>query len=355
MSPAPASLCLFRLSALGDVTHMLPVVRTLQTHWPQTQLTWVIGKLEHQLVRELAGVEFITFDKSAGRAAYRDLWRQLRGRRFDQLWHMQAALRASVATLGIRAKVKIGFDKARARDAQWLFTNRKIAANPRAHVLDGFFDFCTAAGLNQRELRWDLPVEPAAAMFAAEKLGDQPTLVINPCSSARANNYRNWRAERYASVAEHAVEQHGLQVVLTGGPAPAERAMAEEIQSHSNVPLLNLAGQTSIPQMLAVLARARAIIAPDTGPAHMGTAVGTPVIGLYATSNPARTGPYLSQEWTVNRYPQAVQQFLGKSVDEVRWGQRVRDPAALDLIEVADVCGRLDACLAAQASTGVSG
>lgn len=346
-TPAPESLCLFRLSALGDVTHMIPVVRTLQTHWPQTRLTWVIGKLEYQLVSQLDGVEFITFDKSQGRAAYRDLWRALRGRRFDMLLHMQAALRASVATLGIRAGVKIGFDKARARDAQWLFTNRKIAAHPRAHVLDGFFDFLEAAGLPERELRWDLPLEPQAAMFAAEVLGDKPALVINPCSSARANNYRNWRAERYAAVAEHAAEQLGLQVVLTGGPAAAEREMAAEIQSHTKLPLIDLAGQTSIPQMLAVLARARAIVAPDTGPAHMGTAVGTPVVGLYVTSNPDRTGPYLSREWTVNRYPDAVQQFLGKSVDEARWGQRVRVPEAVDLISVDDVCERLDACLAA--------
>ncbi|MDQ4147461.1 MAG: glycosyl transferase, partial [Pseudomonadota bacterium] len=59
----PESLCLLRLSALGDVTHVVPIVRTLQTHWSQTRLTWIIGRREAELVGDLPGVEFITFNK----------------------------------------------------------------------------------------------------------------------------------------------------------------------------------------------------------------------------------------------------------------------------------------------------
>jgi|GEM_PF-4085020 len=88
---APQSLCLLRLSAIGDCTHMLPIVHTLQRHWPQTRLTWIVGRTEAALVGDLPGVEFITFDKQAGLRAYLDLYHRLAGRRFDALLLMQVA------------------------------------------------------------------------------------------------------------------------------------------------------------------------------------------------------------------------------------------------------------------------
>ena len=94
---------------------------------------------------------------------------------------------------------------------------------------------------------------------------------------------------------------------------------------------------------MPLLAAAEFVIAPDSGPVHMATAAGTTVIGLYATSNPDRTGPYLSREYTVNRYPDAVRRYLGKEVEQLRWGQRVRHPEAMSLITVDDVIGKIDA------------
>ena len=74
----------------------------------------------------------------------------------------------------------------------------------------------------------------------------------------------------------------------------------------------------------------------------MATAVRTPVIGLYATSNPARSGPYLSRDLVVDAYGEAVARFLGKTPNEIRWGQRVRDPGAMDLIRLRDVNARIN-------------
>jgi hypothetical protein len=111
----PASLCILRLSAIGDTCHVVPVVRTLQRAWPATRLTWIIGRGEAQLMSLLPGVEFITIDKRAGWAAARTLRLALRGRRFDLLLHMQLSLRASLASTLIRARARIGFDLLRAR------------------------------------------------------------------------------------------------------------------------------------------------------------------------------------------------------------------------------------------------
>ena len=345
-SSTPNSVCILRLSALGDVSHIVPVVRTIQAQWPSTKITWIIGKLEHALVENIEDIEFIVFDKSRGWAANTEVWKQLRGRRFDVLLHMQAALRASVLSSRIRAKVKVGFDRARARDGQWLFTNRKIEARPNQHVIDGFFGFLDAIGINEHVKRWDIPISEQDEEFARSRLGDKPTLVINACSSSRARNFRNWRAERYAAVIDYAQKSYGLNIVLTGGPTDIEREMADSIVDKASDDVTNLVGQTTISQLYAVLAAARVVVAPDTGPTHLASAAGTPVIGLYASSNPLRTGPYNSRQWVVNQYPAAVEKYLHKSVDDVRWGQRVRDPAALDLLGFDQVIAMLDKVMA---------
>lgn len=345
LTEAPDSICLLRLSAIGDCCNAVPVVRTLQAVWPRTRLSWVIGRTEHQLLGDIPGVEFIPFDKSAGLAAWRRLRRQLRGRRFDVLLHMQFALRASLASLAVPADIRLGYDRARARERQWLFTNARAASHPRSHVVDGYFDLLAALGVERRVLRWDIPIPEEARRRLNELLPDGPVLAISPCSSLRANNYRNWRMERYAAVADYAAERHGLHVVLTGGPTDYERSAGQAVAAAARHPVTDLVGRTSLKALLALLQRSVAVVCPDSGPAHMATAVGTPVIGLFATSNPERTGPYLGREWIVNRYPQAVRRFLGASVEDVRWGRRVRDPRAMDLIGVADVTRRLDALM----------
>lgn len=331
-----------RLSAVGDVCHTLPVVRTLAAHWPETRITWIIGRLEASLIGDIAGIEFIIFDKAQGWRAHRQLRRQLAGRRFDLLLDMQVSLRASIASLNIRAPRRLGFDRPRARDFQSLFTNERIAPRAHEHVMDGLFGFADALGIHDHELLWGIPLSDADRAFAAEHIPDEtPTLVISPLSSPRLRNWRNWRLERYAAVADYAAER-GLNVILTGGPSAAERAAGESIVAQCRSAPLNLIGQTSLKQLFALIARARVVISPDSGPAHMATAAGTPVIGLYATSNPDRTGPYLSRQWVVNRYPEALKKFSGKTVREARWGERVRHPAAMDLIQVSDVTAMLE-------------
>ncbi len=344
LTAPPKNLCLLRLSALGDISHTLPILRTLQTAWPETRITWIIGKREHALVGDIPGVDFIIFDKSRRWAAYKDLFRALRGKRFDVLLHMQMSLRASLASLLIRADIRLGFDRARAGDMQWLFTNHKIAARQNQHVIDSFFGFTEALGISQREVHWDIPIPKSAVTFAAQQLGSHRYLAISPCSSMA---YRNWHSAGYAAVAEYAIKHHGLKVVLCGGHSVLERHYGAEIhamldQAGCSNGLLNLIGETDIKQLLAVLQRSVGLLSPDAGPAHLATAVGTPVIGLYACTNPERAGPYLSSEFIVNRYPEAIQGAYAKLPEQLPWGTRVKDPAAMELIQVGDVTHVLD-------------
>jgi heptosyltransferase I len=340
----PDTVCILRLSALGDTCHVVPVIRTLQRAWPGTKLTWIIGKAESRLMELIDGVEFITVDKRAGLAARRDLRARLRGRRFDVLLHLQLSIRASLVSRLVPATLRLGFDRARARELQWLFTNARIAPRSREHVLDSFFGFVEALGIRERTLRWDVPL-PADALEYAERLipDARPTLIISPCSS---HPLRNWRPESYAAVADHAVRRHGMRVILAGGPTALERLAGVGIENSAQVPLVNQIGRDTLPQMLALLARATALLTPDAGPAHMATMTGTPVIGLYAATNPARSGPYLSRRWCVNAYPQAALRFRGRPAERLPWTEKIEEPGVMDLIEVAQVTAKLDELLA---------
>jgi heptosyltransferase I len=338
---APEDLCVLRLSAIGDTCHALAVIRNLQDNWPDARITWVIGKTEAGLMGDIRDIEFITFDKSKGLRAYRDVGERLAGRTFDVGLCMHASMRANLLCRKIPARVRVGFDKARARDFQWLFTNERIRAAQGEHALEAMMGFARHIGARTTDLRWDIPVGNPERAFAQQHAGPR-TVVISPCSSQRSRNFRNWPVEHFVTVTRYLRDRLQANVVLTGGNSPLEKEYARVIADEAGA--TDLVGQTSLKQLFALIAAADVVICPDSGPAHMATAAGTPVIGLYATSNPDRTGPYLSRELCVNRYPDAVERYLGKRVEDIRWGQRVRHPDAMELITTSDVIGKIDDC-----------
>ncbi|GHC29175.1 heptosyltransferase I [Aidingimonas halophila] len=337
---------MLRLSALGDVCNLVPTIRALQRQWPDIRITWIIGKGEYSLLSGLSGVEFVVYDKATGLAGMRDIWRRLGDTRFDVLLHMQQALRASILSLGLKANLRIGYDKARAKDWQHWFTHRQLAPHSKAHVLESFMDFARLLGVDDTRLAWELPIPDAAADEARQLAGDQPYLLMSPCANPRLRNFRNWSAEGYAAVIEHAWSQHGLRTVLSGGNSPQEREMGTRIMSLSAPDaVIDAIGATSLKGLLALINQARAVIAPDSGPVHMANALHTPTVGLFATTNPVRAAPYCWRDYVVNRYPEAVRTFMHKSPDDITWGQRVRHPDAMSLISADDVIERLEALL----------
>jgi len=339
LTTPPEHICILRLSAIGDVTHVLPIVRSIQHQWPQTKISWIIGKLEYQLVGDIDGIEFFIFDKSAGWPAYKQLWQQLKDRRFDVLLHMQISLRASLASLCIRAPIRLGFDKARSKNLQSLFCNHFISAKKqRLHVLDVFFEFADALGIKEKRLEWNIPIPAQDSDSIHQQLDAQQAFIaINPCTSNRTQNWRNWDIESYAAIIDFVYEHYQLNTVLTGGPDALEKDYARQISQACQHKPIDKVGQTSLKQLCAIFQQSTLVIAPDTGPMHMANALGKPVIGLFATSNPLRTGPYSNLHNVVNMYPQALQNEYQKSVDQARWGKRVRNPQALQLIQLDDV------------------
>jgi heptosyltransferase I len=345
--PPLQHVCLLRLSAIGDTCHALAALRAFQAAWPETRFTWIIGKVEAKLMREiLPEIEFITFDKAA---TLRELWRLralLNRRRFDLLLDMQLSLRASLVSRLVHSPIKLGFDRPRARELQWLFTNAQIEPKAAEHVLDSFMGFVRACGIEPQPPHWNISLPPSALDYARSVIAEGfPTLLISPCSSHAT---RNWSAARYAAVADHAASVHRMRVVLVGGRSSEEARVGAAIVAAARTPLVNQIGKDTLPQLLGLMSQSTALLTPDSGPAHMASMVGLPVLGLYAATNPQRAGPYYSREWCVDKYDAAARKYLGMPAAQIPWTTKIERPGVMDLIELRDATEKLDALMLAR-------
>ena len=294
VGPPPREVCIVMLSAIGDAVHVLPVATALKRAWPETRTTWVIQPVPYALVRGHPAIDdFIVFHRHRGPGAWRgfaEFRRAVAGRRFDLLLGLQVYAKAGILTALTPADVKLGFDRARARDLQWLLTNRRIPPHPPQHVQDQYFEFVRWLGVDPEPIRWDLRLtdaerEAQAAFFAG--LGGPAMAVVVGTSKAE----KNWTAEGFARVLDAAAERHGLVPVLVGGPSEKERRIADEIRGRTRAPVVDALGD-DVRKVLWLVEGSALTLSPDTGPLHMSRAVGTPVVGLFGYTNPKRSGPY---------------------------------------------------------------
>lgn len=330
---SPQSICILRLSAIGDVCHTLAVVQAIQRQYPQAEITWIIGKTESMLMQGIPNVTLVPYDKKTGWKGILALWKQLRDKRFDYLLNMQTALRASILSLGIRAKQKVGFNRDRAREGQWLFTNKKVEQTASPHVLDGQMMFAKAIGVQDLRPTWNLPVSEEDLAYASQFIDKQrKNLVIAPCSSKKE---KDWSPENYGQIAQFALAQN-INVIIAGSPSAYEMEVTAKIQQLAPN-CLNLAGKTNLKQLVALIRQADLVLSSDSGPAHIATTQNTRVISLYAIHNPRRTGPYLDLDKVVSVYDQAVLESRGKPWDQLPWAASAKGDGLMNRISVEQV------------------
>jgi heptosyltransferase I len=300
----PREVAIVMLSALGDAVHVLPVVNALKRAWPETRITWVIQPLPQLLVAGHENVdEFITFRRRRGGEAWRsfvEISRALGGRRFDLLINLQVYLKAGLITSIAKADIKLGFDRRRARDMNWLFTTHRIPPRAVGHVQDQYFEFIEHLGIEPRPVEWRLRLteEERAAQRAFFDALDRPACGIVVGTSKPA---KNWAPDRYARLIEAIEVDYGMRPVLLGGPSAIERAAAERIMRETRGRPMDMLAD-DVRRVLWLLDGCDLVISPDTGPLHAARALDRPVVGLYGYTNPKRYGPYGRPEQVVDGY-----------------------------------------------------
>jgi heptosyltransferase I len=279
------------MSAVGDAVHVLPLLTALRAHAPDSRITWVLQPGAASLVRGHHAVdEIVEFDRARGWRAYRSIRAALATRPFDVVLALQVYFKAGLVTSFTRSSVKLGFDRARARDLNWLFTTHRIPAREGQHVQDQYFEFLDALDVPHGEPAWDLGPWPEERAWQAELLGryDRP---ITPIVVATSKPEKDWMPERWAEVADALWNDFGLQPLLVGGRSPRERSAEAEIMRRARVPVASALG-SGLRKLVGILDGAALVLSPDTGPLHMTVALGTPVISLMGYTNPKRVGPY---------------------------------------------------------------
>ena len=322
----PSSICILRLSSIGDITHMIPVIKTIQQNLPKSDITWVIGKNEYQLVKSIKKIRFIIIDKNKTIQSILNLKNTIKGERFDVLLHMQRSLRSKLLSLFIRADKKLNYSN--------------VKMPKETHVLDSFFYFLKHIGIQEVLLDWSLDIGIPNKINVD---GIRKYIVFNPFTSSRRFNYREWDLQNYEYVAEHLSKKYNLHSIMVGGNSDYEIESSKKLSSKNFIS--NLVGKTNLEELCTIIKGCEFYIGPDSGTLHIASMFSKPTLGLFATSNPKRTGPYQNQKYVINKYNEAIRIYKNTSIEKVKWGTRVRNKKAMSLINVEDVIKMVDKLL----------
>ena len=338
MSPTaptvPANICIVMMSAVGDAVHVLPVINALKRENPASRITWVLQPGPATLVRGHRSVDdIIIFDRSRGLRAFADAAAQMSRRRFDLVINLQVYFKAGIVTGFTRAPIKLGFDRARARDMNWLFTNRKIPASRVQHVQDQYFEFLYAMGVSPEPVDWDLGPWPQEREWQRQFVAaiDRPIASIVVATSKPE---KDWDPERWAEVADALHERFGMQVVLVGGRSRRELAAERIVMERTNHQPLSTLG-SGLRNLVSILDASALVLSPDTGPLHMSVALNRPVISLMGYTNPKRTGPYRRfQDLIIDAYGDPGEDYPISMENRAGRMERIKTKDVLDKIEI---------------------
>jgi heptosyltransferase I len=335
-------LLIVRLGAMGDILHALPAVTALRLAHPDWQIGWVVEPRWQALLE--AGTEGpkdqgtksvsdqgsrATQDRDSAmsvrnaamplvdrlhfapsrewkrhplssdtRKAIFDLRRELRAVDYNAVLDLQGAIRSAVIGRMSGCVRRIGEMHPREWPAQWLFTKRVVTHG--AHVIEQDLELASAvAGDALSVVAPQLPVDADAEAWCAAWLAStfsnaaRPIALITPGAGWGA---KRWPPERYAGVAAGLAER-GLHVVVNAGPG--EGTIAAAIATGGAVPVAAtvapgraVAVTPTLPQLIALMRRVALCIGGDTGPLHLASALGRPVVGIYGPTDPSRNGPY---------------------------------------------------------------
>jgi heptosyltransferase I len=290
---AAERVCIVMMSAVGDAVHVLPVLHALKCANPETKITWVLQPGPAMLVKGHPLVdEIILFDRTKGIRGFLDIREQFKGRRFDLVIDLQVYFKANVVASFIKAPVKLGFDFARARDLNWLFTTHRIPPHDMQHVQDQYLEFCDYLGAPTTPVTWGLaPWNEEERLWQRNfyaKL-ERPAAAIVVATS---KPQKDWLPERWAEVCDALYGDFGLQPILVGGRSPREVEAERVILEKTRHKPLSALGNGGLRGLVGIFDGAALVMSPDTGPLHISVALDRPVVSLIGYSNPKRVGPY---------------------------------------------------------------
>jgi heptosyltransferase I len=324
---------LVRLGSLGDVIHALPAASALRDAFPEARIDWVIEPKWRRLLEGNPDLtEIISLEKKSA-AGLISTVRKLRSAHYTCAIDFQGLYKSALPAFASGAPRRIGFPSTYAREgfASMFYTDK---INPRgAHKVDHNLTLAEAAGAAARPGPPRFPLTPrpedekqVTQELARHNLAD--FYVLNPGGGWRS---KCWPPERYGELHHRLAALHGWRSVISFGPG--EERLAQELASAAGTPA-PVAVPLGLGPLMALMRRAKFVVSADTGPLHLASALGTPVVGLFGPTDPARNGPYGGASIVI-RNP-------GKSETTYRRGASYSSPMlSITVDQVADAVARL--------------
>lgn len=278
----------FKPGAIGDLLHTLPALKSIRKKFPSAYVTVVVSPgLESLIQGTLVADRVQTFDKPKNKRslkAFINFASLIRNERYDLFIDMQPSLRSLVLRWFSGARQVLVYRKRKMSEA----------GDRRIHAVENFLETVRPLGCEVSVDGIELPITPEAirnsGRFLKERgVEDNRPLVALNCSVGAARPSRNWFPERFSALADRLIDDFGAQVVFVGGKE--DREVVRTVLADMKNRAITAAGELSLPDSAALLARCGCLVSADTGPMHLATAVQTPVVGLFGSTDPRRTGP----------------------------------------------------------------
>ena len=302
-------ILLVRLGALGDIVHAIPVAAALRHVHPAAQIDWLVSAKHREILDLVTVVDGRIAvrdrgDASSG-ASLASVIGEIRRRRYDVVLDLQGLIKSAIIARSSGAPRVVGFTSRYLREplARHFYTDLHdpggggiYASTETRHVVAINLGLLQELGIATTTVEFPLKDEPlnAVAMRMRDATGGRFAL-LNP-GAAWPN--KRWPPERLAGVAIALSERHAMKSVILWGPG--ERQLADAVVAGAAGAAV-LAPQTTIADVVALARQAALMISGDTGPTHIGAAVGTPLVGLYGPTRPERNGPFRPDDLTVSR------------------------------------------------------
>ncbi|MBL8038956.1 MAG: lipopolysaccharide heptosyltransferase II [Nitrospira sp.] len=287
-----ARILLIKPSSLGDIVHTFPVVSAMKAQWPGAHLTWVVKRQWAELVRRAEGVDRVwPMDMTVSGWLREGL--ALRAERFDLAIDLQGLFRSGVLAWFSGAPIRVGFANGR-EGSPWFYTDRVPVANSDVHAVDRYLSLVDALGVRcpeKRRFQFTFQDEDVATVRAiCRRHGfpvDRPWIAMN--IGARWPTKR-WPLTAFAAVLDQLHESYREPVVIIG--SSEERLYANQLRTLTASPFIDLCGEIPLGCLPALLSTASAMITNDSGPMHVASALGVPVVAMFGPTSAVRTGPY---------------------------------------------------------------
>ncbi len=335
------SICILRLSALGDCINTFGLIHALLSEKPDLKILWVIDKrfaplFRNHLGKDLVPMLCVDFKNHSIFDVRHQIKKFIGTQVFDYVFALQTSIKASLCLGPIKSKTKLGYDNERAREGQFLFVDKRVPSPNNPHVLAGFMAFSEFVGFDDLRPSWDFELDESELLPYKNEFKEDKIFAISPSS---AKESKNWTLQGYVDVATHALDE-GFKVVLLGSNKESEIELCSQISKKLDNRCLNLCGKTNLRQLAAVISLCSLVLSPDSAAMHLASALNIPVIGLFAIHNPKRVGSWNYPDLWVSVYNEcASKECKGQNIT---WRYRVKDPNAMKLINSDDVIDTFD-------------